>query len=61
MKKEHEVARVDTMGDPSDSPTAPSRGSYDDRQIGAVLTRCVRCLREFYMTKPQALCAECSR
>ena len=25
MKKEHEVARVDTMGDPSDSPTAPSK------------------------------------
>lgn len=33
--------------------------SYDDKQRGAVLTRCLRCLREFYMTKVEAWCVAC--
>lgn len=32
---------------------------YDAKQAAAVLTRCGRCRREFFMTKPESMCVEC--
>ena len=37
----------------------PGRPSYDDVQLGAVLTACGRCGRSFYMTHPGPVCIEC--
>lgn len=34
-------------------------GSYDDRQREAILVRCVRCLKCFYMTVANFRCLTC--
>jgi hypothetical protein len=32
---------------------------YDCRQANAILVRCVRCARSFWMTVPNFICVEC--
>jgi hypothetical protein len=35
--------------------------TYDEKQIGAVLTYCMVCHRHYFATKPQAVCVLCRR
>jgi hypothetical protein len=35
--------------------------TYDALQMGAVLTRCTQCGKDYYMTKPNESCIACRR
>ena len=35
--------------------------TYDENRLAAVLTRCMNCLRVYYMTHPQPVCVLCRR